>query len=351
MGMDRSTLPRPTREASAMDLSVSSDGRTLWVAYADALASRAISRPDESEQEAERWIWLRPVLPPGAAIRRFAAGPEEMLLASDHGLLEADSQAGPFRRVASAAGTSDCVDVREGGSVAIALCREGVFEKGAGQLGTPAASARAAFGEARTAPVFVKALPEDPPLSEIRRRALKRSGLSVSRADAMRRGLSRRAFLPEVSLRFGADVDRDRARDADQAFVSGETRHLLDRSQDEGLALDAAIGFEWDLGGTVFPDDSVDLSRELRQVVSLRDDIADEINQLYFERQRIRARLTQAGPQTQEEASALYWRAREIDAGLDAWTGGWIAAWRSAWRSRNAAIQNGHPVLKRGKAQ
>ena len=37
---------------------------------------------------------------------------------------------------------------------------------------------------------------------------------------------------------------------------------------------------DWDLGNLAYPDDSVDLSRELRQVTSLRDDVSDEIHQL-----------------------------------------------------------------------
>jgi len=51
--------------------------------------------------------------------------------------------------------------------------------------------------------------------------------------------------------------------------------------------------------------------------------VLDEINQLYFERQRVlleRARLSDpAGP----EAERFALRARELAAGLDAWTGGW----------------------------
>lgn len=383
VGMERASLPRPTREGSAMDLSIDRDGGTLWVAYADALASRTLSASDALAENPERWIGLRPVLPPGAVIRRLAVGPEKMFLASDRGVLEADRGETVFRRVASSAGTSDCVDVREVKQVVIALCREGVFERGAERpggmanslgadrvggpsptrvpsgvsgagakiLGAAVDPSQGASADGSAATASVQTLPKDPPLSEIRRRALERSGLSVSRAEAMRRGLARRAFLPEVAFRVGAAVDRDRAHDADQAFISGDTRFLVDRSRDEGLSLDATLEFEWDFGGAAFPDDSVDLSRELRQVVSLRDDIADEINQLYFERQRIRSRLARAELRTREEMSALYWRAREIDAGLDAWTGGWIADWRRARRARESADQENHPVQERGKSQ
>jgi hypothetical protein len=345
--VDRPPLPRPTREASATDLSISRDGQTLWVTYADALARRTISRATQGPRPASAasaWTWLRPVLPPGATIQRFVRSADALLLATDHGLIEAEAGPSLFRRVAGSAGTSNCADVRERDEVAIALCREGVFVRktlrpsiGVGEVfEKPPASSD-------PAPVL-PILPQAPPLAEIRRRALERSGLSVSVADSMRRGLARQAYWPEVALRLGADLDRDRAWDADQAFVSGDTRHLRDRSRDEAFGFDAGIAFEWDFGELAYPEDSVDLSRELRQVVSLRDDIADEINQLYFERQRIRARLARAQWRFSEEHVALYWRAREIDAGLDAWTGGWTADWQ---RARPSGDQNHHPGIKR----
>jgi hypothetical protein len=65
-------------------------------------------------------------------------------------------------------------------------------------------------------------------------------------------------------------------------------------------------------------------------VTSLRDDVADEIHQLYFERQRIRGRLAAAAALAPGEATDLALRAAELDAGLDAWTGGWISRWRAA---------------------
>ena len=35
------------------------------------------------------------------------------------------------------------------------------------------------------------------------------------------------------------------------------------------------LELEWELGGIAYPADSVDLSRELRQVVTLRDDLTE----------------------------------------------------------------------------
>jgi hypothetical protein len=171
-------------------------------------------------------------------------------------------------------------------------------------------------------------LPPDPPLEEIRRRAFERAGLSARRSAELWSGLRHRAYWPDLELRFGVDFDRDDQRDSDEAFVSGLTRHLRDSRSDRGESYEGSIVLDWDLGGLAYPADSVDLSRELRQIVSLRDDVADELNQLYFERQRLRASLDRPSELAPEEAERLHWRAREIDAGLDAWTGGWVARWR-----------------------
>ena len=90
-------------------------------------------------------------------------------------------------------------------------------------------------------------MPPDPPVAEIRRRALARAGLRAERGDRLWDGLRRRAFWPELALRFGAEVDRDRSRDRDQSFVSGETRRLYDRARDEGEAYDARLELDNDV--------------------------------------------------------------------------------------------------------
>jgi len=78
-----------------------------------------------------------------------------------------------------------------------------------------------------------------------------------------------------------------------------------------------------DLGDGVFNPDEIDVSRELRSVIALRDDVLDEVTQLYFERRRTLAQLAQ--PASEAEAAALRLRSAELAAGIDAWTGGWFS--------------------------
>ena len=59
--------------------------------------------------------------------------------------------------------------------------------------------------------------------------------------------------------------------------------------------------------------------------MTLRDNLLDEINQLYFDRQRTLLALAAFADRSDPEAAALEIRSRELAAGLDAWTGGWFS--------------------------
>jgi hypothetical protein len=164
-------------------------------------------------------------------------------------------------------------------------------------------------------------LPEPPPVAVLHGAALRQQGLEPERARDMRRRLSRRGWLPELDVAVGYVNELDHGRDYDESFVSGDTRSLNDEHQDRGRDVDVVVKLIWDLGETLFASEEVDVSRELRSVIALRDDVLDEVTQLYFERERVLARLALAPPDDPER-EALVLRADELAAGLDAWTGG-----------------------------
>jgi len=316
------SLPRPVSDGEPVDLVIDPSGDRLYFVYDDSIAWRSLGRPhsDASPRDDRMgWRFERPGLPPGSMIRRLGWASGRIWITTDHGLLAGESWQTPFRRASSPVGTTDCVEMRARPPLEVlALCRAGLFVLAPFEAEPPISSGLPELE-----------LPPDPPLAEIRRRAMLRAGLTAGRSHDLWARLRKRAFWPEVGLRFDADFDFTDERDRDQSFVSGDTRRLHDRSRDEGQTYQAGIELDWDLGGVVYPDDSVDLSRELRQVVSLRDDVADEINQLYFERQSIREQLAGSSATPLADAARLRWRARELDAGLDAWTGGWISEWRA----------------------
>ena len=81
----------------------------------------------------------------------------------------------------------------------------------------------------------------------------------------------------------------------------------------------------WNLGDVAYQPESIDISREAREVIELRDDVLDEITQLYFERRAVLAALHAPVAMPHAESLRLRLRAAELAAGIDAWTGGWFS--------------------------
>ena len=139
----------------------------------------------------------------------------------------------------------------------------------------------------------------------------------------MRRGVRLRGLFPIVSLEGAKSRDRDDRRAYDEAFISGGYHHLYDSDDARSSEREVAMRLSWDLGDAVYNPEQIDVSTEARRLVELRDDILDEVNQLYFDRQRALAARAAAPP---DSADALResLRAAELAAGLDAWTDGWF---------------------------
>ena len=260
---------------------------------------------------------VRPAWPPGAVAARLVPGAGRLWLATDLGLLSAPGFAGPWRRSEAPAGRAA---VR---SVAVSSSDDGVLvASGIGLLqGSPVLRT--------TAPSVVDRLAEphrrDPDIRSVHRASLRYLDLGPERMRNLRSGLAVRGWIPSMSLRIAAARDRSWQRDYDEAFVSGDTRRLRDRETDRSVDLEAALIMSWDLGGLAFDADAIDISREHRLILALRDNVIDEINQLYFERRGLLEQLAQPGDAPDLDRRALALRADELAAGLDAWTGGWFS--------------------------
>ncbi len=270
---------------------------------------------------------VRPAWPPGAVARRLVAGAGRLWLATDLGLLSAPGFAGPWRRSEPPAGSAA---IR---SVAVTAANGVLAASGLGLLhGSPVLRASTAppveipsADSAKSAGGPKAGRRRDPDIRSVHRASLRYLDLGPERMRDLRSGLAFRGWIPSVSVRIAAARDRSRQRDYDEAFVSGDTRRLYDHEQERSLDLEASLLMSWDLGALAFDDDSIDISREHRLIVSLRDNVIDEINQLYFERLGLLERLAHPGPAPDLDRRALQLRANELAAGLDAWTGGWFS--------------------------
>jgi len=208
------------------------------------------------------WRTLRPELPPGARIRRLAHGAGSWWLATNRGLLTADNLAGPWRRSSPPAGGFAVSDVIAAADIVVAGGADGLL------IGRPdplATGVAVVAGE--TLPGL--AIPAD------HRAAVRYLGLEPSRMESLRRGAGRRGWLPLVSIRGGAEWEQSRNTDHDEAFLSGDTRRLVDREFDRDDSYDVSLLMTWDLGDVAYHPESIDVSREAREVIELRDDVLD----------------------------------------------------------------------------
>jgi hypothetical protein len=171
---------------------------------------------------------------------------------------------------------------------------------------------------------YLARLRTEPTVRQVHEAALRWLALGPERLRALQRGVDRRGWLPDLEIRGGYGKGRSVRWFEDQAQSSGTIFDLLDRERDHGSDYDAAVVLRWTLGDLAFAPDALDVSREAREVVELRDEVLDEVTQLYFERRRVLLSLREAGGDSAELARFRL-RADELAAGLDAWTGGFFS--------------------------
>jgi hypothetical protein len=296
-----------------LDLAVGAEGE-LIVLQQSALA-RQTSRGFES---------IPLVLPPGVLPVRLALADGRAWIASDGGLLEAPGLAGPWRRADGAPGGAPATAVVATAARVFAATTRGVF---AADLAAPQSSASRLPATPQAAPGAARSEPqasEDPDVGAVQRAALRYLELGSTRLASFRHRLARRGLLPELSVQ--GDYGGFRAHDLDEdetVFASGDRFLLRDRLSEGGRDFGVGAVLRWDLGDTVYNFEEVDISREVRELIELRDEVLDEVNQLYFERRRVLLERSLLPDPASPEAERLALRARELGAGLDAWTGGW----------------------------
>ena len=318
-GRQRPRWPGLPQAEGVLDLARNAAGLPL-VLWSRAVASaRADGTWDPAPLE----------LPPGTQPSRLRAGAGGFWLGTDAGLLFAASLGGPWLRCPSPVGHVAVFDLAVVAGDVLVATRQGVWhaEPLAPVPATPLRVAKAPGTHPSLSKRARSAAPRPggstPPVHEVQRRALRYAGLEPDHLAGLRDAVGRRGWWPEVRLRLGYGRDRDRARDHDEAYISNGKRVLIDRESSRGEGADAALELHWDLGSVVFDPESVDVSREARLVIQLRDDVLDEVNQLYFERLRV---LAAADAPDAADPRALRLRAEELAAALDAWTGGWFSA-------------------------
>lgn len=300
----------PGIRARAVDVLLEEDGTEVVLA-GDRLALRG---PGE-----ERWRILRPTLVPGAIPLRVAAAAGRLWLGTDRGLF-AEETDGAWTRQPPDGATAAIRDVAGGPEAVLAATELGLIVGRLGGKATPQAAARRAALLALEFPGR-----HEPAVGEIFAAALDHLALRPETMRDLRRGLAVRGLLPTLELRLERGRAYEGDLDYDESFVSGDLRRLRDQHQGSQRAVTALLELSWDLGDLAFSPDAIDVSKEARAVLQLRDDVLDEITHLFFERRRVLLELAALDPAAEAPtAERLRLRADELAAGLDAWTGGWF---------------------------
>jgi hypothetical protein len=267
------------------------------------------------EPGAESFVRQAIQAPPGAVHVRVLAAAHGLWLATDAGLLHAPSPRDAFERTAAPVGGLPIADLDEHAGGLVVATERGVFRA------NPASRE-----EASAAPLTRPPAAGEPSVLAVQRAALRYGGLEPSRMAELRERVRRRGRWPELELFAGWVDTQSRERDWDEAFTSGLDRTFHDRNHGDDRRLDAGVSLTWDLGDAVYHTEEIDVAHETREWIELRDEVLDEIAQLYFERRRVL--LDRANERDPLTAERLRIRARELEAGLDAWTGGWWSAQR-----------------------
>ena len=159
-------------------------------------------------------------------------------------------------------------------------------------------------------------------IQQLQRAALAYLELSPQRLVEIEARARRSALLPALSASLVYDRDTSRGVDHDQVFTSGVHAQLFDSDNRRNHGYDVGVSLIWKLSELASPDHALAISRERRSLVTLRDQVLERVNHLYFQRLRLLAELDSLEREDEAKRAALELDAAEIAAQLDAWSGG-----------------------------
>ena len=215
------------------------------------------------------WRTVPLQLPAGTRARRIGAAAGRLWVATDGGVADALRLEGPWRRAEPPAGGAPALAVAGDDARVFALGVRGLLA-GAAAGGTEgtigAAPARERLPGALAPGDYLHRLRTEPTVRQVHEAALLRQRLGPERLRSLERGVDSRGWLPDLEIRGGYGKGRSVRWFEDQAQSSGAIFDLLDRERDHGSDWDAAVLLRWSLGDLAFAPDSLDVSREAREV-------------------------------------------------------------------------------------
>lgn len=171
---------------------------------------------------------------------------------------------------------------------------------------------------ADSAKTILQNFSHEPTYQEIQRAAIEYAEVHPEKIAKWRRAAKAKALLPTLSL----GIDRDKSKSLH--WDSGTNPDTLVIGPDEeDIGWD--IKCSWDLGDLIWNDAQTSIDVRSKLMVQLRDDILDEVTNLYFERRKLQIELLQNPPKDVNKQIEKDLRLQELTANIDAMTGGYLS--------------------------
>lgn len=154
-----------------------------------------------------------------------------------------------------------------------------------------------------------------PPIRMVQEMAIEHAEVSPEKVASWRESAATQALLPRLSLRFRC-TDSDNSR----IYTSATTNYIIQGPRRIGY--DYTVGLDWDFSQLIWNRDQTTIDTRSRLTVKLRMEVLEEVNRLYYERERLVERIKSTGPEDAPETGMMELKLRELEAHLDGFTGG-----------------------------
>ncbi len=164
-------------------------------------------------------------------------------------------------------------------------------------------------------------LPEnEPSIKDVQREAIRYAEVEPEKIKLWRKQAAAKALFPKMGLEIGRNVSDL------WHWETGSTTRCQDDALVRGRdAIEWSASFTWDLGEIVWNPDQTTIDTRSRLMVKLRDEILNEVNKLYFDRQRVKAELANLAIEDKKRRVEKEIKLQELSASLDGLTGGYFS--------------------------
>ncbi len=162
----------------------------------------------------------------------------------------------------------------------------------------------------------------EPSVLDLQREAMKYADVLPEKIVDWKRRLKKRALFPKFTV--DMDVGSSRSVSDSVAVSSYGAENVGPDDKTVYGSFNFGVSLEWDLRDWVWSDKEISIDTRSKLTVELRDDILDQVDQLYFERRRLIMRFILNPPSDKKDLLELFNRIRHLRADLDGLTGGYL---------------------------